>query len=125
MIHHVSVGTNDVGRARLFYDAVLPIIGLSLMKASDTSADYGSGHLIFSTQVPVDGNPATAGNGSHIAFDVEDRVMVDRVYAAALANGGRSDGAPGIRANYDAHYYAAFLFDPDGNKIEIFTFASR
>lgn len=125
MIHHVSVGTNDLARTRTFYDAVMPILGLTLMKDSSSAADYGSGHLVFSAETPVNGKPATPGNGVHIAFDLEDRVRVDRFYAAAKANGGGSDGAPGLRANYDAHYYAAFVFDPDGNKIEAMTFASR
>ncbi|WP_156680626.1 VOC family protein [Sphingomonas profundi] len=125
MIHHVSVGTNDVARARAFYDAVLPIVGLALMKASDRAVDYGSGHLLFSAETPLDGAPATAGNGSHIAFAVEDRAMVDRFHATALANGGTSDGAPGIRADYDAHYYGAFVRDPDGNKIEAMTYSAK
>lgn len=125
MIHHVSVGTNDLARTRTFYDAVMPILGLTLMKESPSSADYGSGHLVFSAETPVNGQPATPGNGVHIAFDLEDRMRVDRFYEAAMANGGSSDGAPGVRANYDAHYYAAFVFDPDGNKIEAMTFASR
>lgn len=125
MIHHVSVGTNDVARSREFYDAVMPILGLSLMKESKASVDYGSGHLVFSAETPLDGQSATVGNGSHIAFDLEYRTQVDRFYEAALANGGTSDGAPGVRDNYDPHYYAAFVFDPDGHKIEAMTFASR
>ncbi len=125
MIHHISVGTNDVARSRAFYDAVMPILGLSLMKESETSADYGGGHLVFSAETPLDGKPATTGNGSHVAFDLEDRVRVDRFYDVALAHGGTSDGPPGIRAHYDPHYYAAFVLDPDGHKIEAMTFAAR
>ncbi|WCT74823.1 VOC family protein [Sphingomonas naphthae] len=125
MIHHVSVGTNDIAKGRAFYDAVLPILGMALMKADDTAGHYGSGHLVISVQRPIDGAPATVGNGSHIAFDAEDRAMVDAFYAAAMANGGSSDGAPGIRAEYDDHYYGAFVRDPDGNKIEALTFASK
>jgi catechol 2,3-dioxygenase-like lactoylglutathione lyase family enzyme len=125
MIHHVSVGTNDVARARAFYDAVLPTVGLALMQASETAADYGSGHLIFSVETPVDGEPATVGNGSHIAFAAEDRDMVDRFFAQAIAHGGTSDGAPGLRAEYDANYYGAFVRDPDGNKIEAMTYSAK
>lgn len=125
MIHHVSVGTNDIGRARAFYDAALPTIGLTLMKAMDEAGHYGSGHLLFSVQVPIDGAPATVGNGSHVAFEAEDRPMVEAFYRAALANGGTSDGAPGVRAEYDSHYYAAFVRDPDGHKIEAFTLLSK
>lgn len=125
MIHHLSVGTNDVARARAFYDAVLPIVGLTLMNSADTAADYGSGQFLFSIETPVDGRPATVGNGSHVAFAAEDRAMVDRFYQAALANGGSSDGAPGLRPEYDAHYYGAFVRDPDGNKIEAVTYSAK
>jgi len=125
MIHHVSVGTNDVARSRAFYDAVLPAVGLGLMKSSQQAADYGSGQLIFSVETPVDGQPATAGNGTHIAFAAEDRAMVDRFYDEALANGGSSDGAPGLRPEYDANYYGAFVRDPDGNKIEAVTYSAK
>lgn len=124
MIHHVSVGSNDIARARRFYDAVLPVVGLSLMKQADRALDYGSGQLVFSVETPVDGRPATVGNGSHIAFGVEDRATVNRFHAVALSHGGTSDGAPGLRPEYDAHYYGAFVRDPDGNKIEAVTYAA-
>lgn len=124
MIHHVSVGTNDVKRARAFYDAVLPTIGLTLMKSGEDGVDYGSGCLVFSVETPVDGKPATVGNGTHIAFAAEDRAMVNRFYETALANGGTGDGAPGLRPEYDANYYGAFVRDPDGNKIEAVTYAA-
>ncbi|WP_159717644.1 VOC family protein [Geminicoccus flavidas] len=125
MIHHVSVGSNDIARAKRFYDAVLPIVGLLPMKATDTGLDYGSGQFQFSVETPVDGKPASVGNGSHIAFAAEDRAMVDRFHAAALAHGGTSDGEPGLRPEYDANYYGAFVRDPDGNKIEAVTYAAR
>lgn len=125
MIHHVSVGTNDLAKSRVFYDAVLPVIGVQLMQSSPRAADYGSGVLMFSVETPVNGQPASSGNGSHIAFAAEDRAMVDRFYAAALANGGTSDGAPGLRPEYDAHYYGAFVRDPDGNKVEAVTYAAK
>ncbi|WP_244606624.1 VOC family protein [Arsenicitalea aurantiaca] len=73
---------------------------------------------MFSLNTPADGEQATTGNGTHIAFEVEKRAAVDACYQAALANGGMGDGAPGVRPEYDAHYYAAFVRDPDGNKIE-------
>ncbi|WP_063799901.1 VOC family protein [Bradyrhizobium jicamae] len=125
MIHHVSVGTNDVGRSKRFYDAVLPIVGIMLMADDEGGLGYGSGTFHFSVQVPIDGRPATVGNGSHIAFAVEDRSMVDRFYAAALDHGGRGSGAPGLRPAYDAHYYGAFVRDPDGHKIEVVTYAAK
>lgn len=124
MIHHVSVGTNDVGRARAFYDAVLPVVGLAPMKAAETALDYGSGSLIFSVETPVNGRPATVGNGSHVAFAAENRAMVDRFHRTALENGGTDDGGPGLRLEYDANYYGAFVRDPDGNKIEAVTYSA-
>jgi catechol 2,3-dioxygenase-like lactoylglutathione lyase family enzyme len=125
MIHHVSVGSNDIAAAQRFYDAVLPLVGLTLMKSSDSALDYGSGMLSFSVETPKDGKPATVGNGSHVAFGVEDRGMVDAFYAAALAHGGTCDGKPGLRPEYDANYYGAFVRDPDGNKIEAVTYSAK
>jgi catechol 2,3-dioxygenase-like lactoylglutathione lyase family enzyme len=124
LIHHVSLGTNDVARSRRFYDAVLNLLGLRLLRAGERSLDYGVGDILISLETPVDGRPATAGNGTHIAFQARDRAMVDAFYEAGLANGGTGDGAPGIRAAYDAHYYGAFVRDPDGNKIEAVTFSA-
>lgn len=105
LIHHVSVGTNDVERSKSFYDAVLPILGIVPMAE--------------------DGKHATVGNGTHIAFAVEDRSMVNRFYAAALKHGGSDDGAPGLRPNYDANYYGAFGRDPDDHKIEVVTYSAK
>lgn len=124
MIHHVSVGTGDLARARRFYDAALPAIGMLPMRADDFAAHYGSGHFMFSALLPADGGSAAPGNGVHIAFGVEDRAMVDAFHAAALAHGGTSDGAPGLRPDYDANYYAAFVRDPDGNKLEAVTYSA-
>lgn len=118
MIDHISVGTNDVARARAFYDAVLDVLGLRLLASSDRSADYGASSILFSIETPHDGKPATSGNGTHIAFSASGREMVDSFYRTALAHGGTDAGRPGLRPEYDAHYYGAFVFDPDGNKIE-------
>lgn len=125
MIHHVSIGTNDIQRSRRFYDAALPIIGMRLTNSSSSSADYGTSSFLFSVETPVNGGPASPGNGVHIAFAAGRRDMVDAFYAAALEHGGRDAGAPGLRPEYDAHYYAAFVLDPDGNKIEAVTYSSK
>lgn len=124
MIHHVSVGTSDLNRARRFYDAVLATLGMRRMNADEKSLDYGATMLIFSVETPVDGKPATAGNGVHIAFAAETRGVVDAFYRAALDHGGADGGAPGVRPEYDAHYYGAFAFDPDGNKVEAVTYSA-
>ncbi|MBP2302468.1 VOC family protein [Azospirillum picis] len=125
MIHHVSLGTNDVERARRFYDAVLPVVGMMPMTSTGEGLAYGSGTFHFSVQPPIDGKPATVGNGTHIAFAVEERDMVDRFYSTALANGGVGDGEPGLRPEYDAHYYGAFVRDPDGHKLEAVTYSAK
>jgi catechol 2,3-dioxygenase-like lactoylglutathione lyase family enzyme len=125
MIHHVSFGTNDAVKAKKFYLPILEIAGLNLMSERNGSLDFGSGALIFSLERPTNGKIATSGNGSHIAFAVEFRNDVDLFYKLGLENGGTDGGAPGLRPEYDANYYGAFLFDPDGNKIETVTFSSK
>lgn len=124
MIHHVSFGTRDLAQARRFYEAVLPAAGMKLIKADEKGAHFGGATLHFSLVIPTDGRPATAGNGTHIAFAVEQRAAVDAFHRLGLLHGGQDAGAPGLRPAYDAHYYGAFLLDPDGNKIEAVTYAA-
>lgn len=124
MLHHVSLGTGDLRRARAFYDPVLRELGLSRTLDVPEAVGYGAGITVFSLNLPADGKAASVGNGTHVAFEVERRAAVDAFYRVALANGGASDGAPGLRPEYDGHYYAAFVRDPDGNKIEALTFAA-
>ena len=121
MIHHVSLGSNDVARSRAFYDAVLAVLGLRLLKATDGSADYGVSSVMFSIETPVDGKPASAGNGVHIAFAAGGQAMVNEFHGVALRHGGTDAGPPGLRPQYDLNYYGAFVLDPDGNKVEAVT----
>jgi catechol 2,3-dioxygenase-like lactoylglutathione lyase family enzyme len=125
VIHHVSLGTNDLRRAKPFYDAVFAILGLRLVSEDGLSIDYGVGEVMFSLETPVDGKPASVGNGVHIAFSARDPDMVDEFYRVALENGGTDDGPPGLRRAYNPNYYGAFVRDPDGNKIEAVTHAGR
>ena len=125
MIHHVSLGTNDLKRAKNFYDPLMSLIGFRLLKLSETAAHYGASDIVFSLETPVDGRPATAGNGAHVAFQAPDRQTVRRFHETAVANGGTDEGRPGLRQNYNAHYYGAFVRDLDGNKIEAVTFTAR
>jgi len=125
VIHHVSLGTNDIKRAKTFYDPLMLLIGFRLMKVSGASLHYGASDIVFSVETPINGLPATTGNGVHIAFQAPDRGTVRRFHRTALANGGADDGAPGIRKEYNANYYAAFVRDLDGNKIEAVTFTAR
>ena len=124
MLHHVSLGTSDLDRARTFYDRVMRELGLRRTLDGNEAVGYGAGTTVFTLNIPVDGKRATVGNGTHVAFEVEERAAVDAFYAAALDNGGTSNGPPGLRPEYDANYYAAFVRDPDGNNIEALTFAA-
>jgi catechol 2,3-dioxygenase-like lactoylglutathione lyase family enzyme len=124
MFHHVSLGSNDLDRSAAFYDPVLAVIGYRRIKRSDRVLAYGINEVTFTLERPIDGNQATVGNGSHVAFLAGDRAMVDDFHRTALAHGGSDEGAPGLR-DYDPNYYAAFVRDPDGNKIEVVTFAGK
>lgn len=122
MISHIHVGITDFARAWHFYEAVLPLLGLEI-RFSEPDKEWGGWQApdrtrpLFLIGKPFDGAPAEAGNGHMTAFLAPDRATVDRVHTAALAAGGTSDGAPGLRPQYHAHYYGAYFRDPDGNKL--------
>lgn len=124
MLHHVSLGTTDLARAEAFYDPVMRELGLTKTLRLDEAVGYGAGLTVFSLNLPADGASATPGNGVHVAFEVEKRAAVDAFFRAAIQNGGTADGEPDLRPEYDRHYYAAFVRDPDGNKVEALTFAA-
>jgi catechol 2,3-dioxygenase-like lactoylglutathione lyase family enzyme len=123
VLHHVSLGTNDLKRAKAFYAPLMVELGLRLIKETERIIAYGLTETVFSIEKPLNGEHAEVGNGMHLAFHAGRRNAVRACYEAGLANGGTDEGAPGIRSEYDRNYYAAFLRDPDGNKIEIVTFA--
>ena len=125
MIHHVSVGTNDMKRARAFYEPLMSLIGFRILKSSDKAVHFGSSDIMFSLETPINGLRAAPGNGVHIAFQAPDRQTVRQFHETAIANGATDEGAPGIRENYNANYYGAFVRDLDGNKIEAVTFTAR
>ena len=125
MLSHVSLGTNDAGRAKAFYDPVLAVLGIAEGKRRGGSVDYSAAAIGFSLEQPVDGEPASVGNGVHVCFVAESRAAVDEFHRIALAHGGTDAGAPGLRPEYDANYYGAFVRDPDGNKIEAVSFQAK
>ncbi len=125
MLHHVSLGTNDAARAAAFYDPVLAVLGIRKICEGGGSLDYGTAAIVFSLEQPSDGEPASVGNGVHIAFAAGSRAQVEEFHRVALVHGGSDAGAPGLRPDYDANYYGAFIRDPDGNKIEAVTFAAE
>ena len=118
VISHVSLGTNDLPRARAFYDAVLATLQIRLVMDFPTAAAYGRTFPEFWIQMPHDQSRATTGNGIHICFLANSIAEVNAFHATALELGGQDDGAPGLRPEYTATYYGAFVRDLDGNKIE-------
>lgn len=121
MFSHVTLGTNDIDRARAFYVPVMATLGLSEPFAMPGGVVFGdlAGAKLF-IGPPFDRAAATHGNGEHVALLAPDRDAVDSFHAAALANGGSCEGPPGLRPHYHAHYYAAYVRDPDGNKLSAF-----
>src|SRR5688572_12992609 len=108
MYSHVTLGTNDFGRAKKFYDAVMAALGHPVLFDLPNTLAYGepAGEKLFILS-PFDGNEARAGNGVHAAFKVNSRAIVDAFHRAALENGGSDEGAPGLRPHYHPNYYGA------------------
>jgi catechol 2,3-dioxygenase-like lactoylglutathione lyase family enzyme len=112
---HVTLGVSDIKRARDFYNRVMPVLGLPLLWENATMLTYGvKGGQDFGLQQ----DNSSARRGTHVAFCANDRDSVNRFHAEAMAAGGTDDGAPGLRPEYHGSYYAAFITDPDGNRIE-------
>jgi catechol 2,3-dioxygenase-like lactoylglutathione lyase family enzyme len=123
VISHVSVGTNDFARAKAFYDAVLGALDIPCMMTFEgNSAGYGREFPEFWIGPPHDGQPADAGNGVHICFSASTVEQVNAFHAKAVELGGKDEGKPGMRPEYTPDYYAAFVRDLDGNKIEAVCF---
>ena len=121
MIDHMGIKVADFDRAKAFYDAAFAPLGASFLYM--VPAEYTGGVKVggYGRERPVywlhEAAPA-AGHSQHVAFTARNRAEVDAFYAAAIAAGGRDNGAPGLRAHYHPNYYGAFVFDPDGNNIE-------
>ena len=127
MIAYVTVGADDMTRARRFYSALLMPLGYALTE--------GPEGLSFALPAPAgqpappdlyvkptfDGRPASAGNGAMVAFEAQGQAQVRQLHAAALAAGGSDEGAPGFRAAYGPRFYVGYLRDPQGNKIALFS----
>jgi catechol 2,3-dioxygenase-like lactoylglutathione lyase family enzyme len=118
ILSHVSIGTDQFDRAAAFYDKVLATLGCRRVLEHPGAVAYGKLYPEFWVQVPIDGRPASIGNGTHFAFLAPSREAVHAFHAAALAAGASDDGPPGPRPHYGAAYYGCFVRDPDGHKIE-------
>lgn len=125
LVSHVSVGVTDLGRAGVFYDAVMAALGARRLIEHGVRIGYGRAIPEFWASAPHDGRDARPGNGTHVCFNAETPQGVARFHEAGLAAGGLDDGAPGPRPTYAPGYYAAFLRDPDGNKIEAMCWIRR
>ena len=118
MIGHLSFGVADLDRATVFYDAALGALGFARVWTSDHGVGYGLEAGKDKLALFPRRDSAPPGPGFHLAFDADSPGAVDRFHAAALAAGGACAGPPGLRPHYGAAYYAAFVIDPDGHKLE-------
>jgi len=121
MFSHLSLGTRDLDRAQAFYDAALGALGCARVWRADTAVGYGiagGDDKLAINDRSAETATLAAGPGFHVAFVAASREAVDAFHAAALAAGGTDDGAPGLRPHYGERYYAAFVSDPDGHKLE-------
>jgi catechol 2,3-dioxygenase-like lactoylglutathione lyase family enzyme len=118
VIDHLSLGVRDLATSRRFYDAALAPLGYRCLSEGPSSLGYGCDAAmlwLLATDHPVAADPRS---GLHVCFSARDAAAVDAFHAAALAHGGRDHGAPGLRADYGPKYYAAFVTDPDGYRLE-------
>ena len=128
MIAYVTVGVDDIARAKRFFSAFLPVLGYEL---EEGPAGLSYALPVKPGQSPIspdfyvkptfDGHPASAGNGSMVAFEARNQKQVRDLHAAALFAGGGDEGQPGFRASYGPQFYVGYLRDPQGNKIALFS----
>ena len=122
MFSHIFVGVNDFDRALAFYRALMLVLGVKerfceLERPWAGWQSHPDPRPLFLIGKPYDAQPHEAGNGQMVALLASSRAMVDQAYAVALANGGTSEGAPGMRPEYHANYYGAYFRDTEGNKL--------
>jgi catechol 2,3-dioxygenase-like lactoylglutathione lyase family enzyme len=116
VIDHIGFEVSDIQRSATFYDALLYALGIRRVVDSERAIAYGvNGPQLW---IVSRGRPAGTSYG-HVALSASGKAAVDAAYAAGLANGGTDDGPPGQRPQYGARYYAAYLRDPDGLRVEV------
>ena len=127
MIDHMGIAVSDIARSRTFYEAALGALGMAVeMEVTPDQTESGGTALGFG--VPGEsifwiGDGERPGEGTHVAFKADTRAQVDAFHAAAIAAGGKDNGAPGPRLHYGPNYYAAFVYDPDEANIEAVCYA--
>jgi catechol 2,3-dioxygenase-like lactoylglutathione lyase family enzyme len=120
MINHVSIGVRDVARSKRFYAAALDPLGYKCLSEDSASLGYGRESVALWIGVAEHPVPADDKSNLHFCFDAPTRKSVDAFHDAALVAGGRDNGRPGLRPDYGANYYAAFVVDPDGYRLEAY-----
>ena len=125
MIDHISIAVGDLERANRFYEAVLGTLGITKLRNWPASIGFGKAYPEFWLNHRPNMAPVDAESGVHICLRARGKDAVDAFYAAALSAGGTSDGAAGMRPEYNDRYYAAFIRDPDGNRVEVVTFLTK
>jgi catechol 2,3-dioxygenase-like lactoylglutathione lyase family enzyme len=122
MIDHVSISVSDLDRSTCFYEAILGAIGFTKLEARPATVGFGKKYPEFWLNLRAAMMPVAADSGAHVCLRARSAAEVDAFHAAALAAGGFCDGTPGLRPLHGDGYYAAFIRDPDGNRIEAVTF---
>ena len=125
MLNHVSIGVRDIAKTKAFYDAALKPLGYSCLSAGEGSLGYGKDAVAFWIGVTKQPVPADPNSGLHFCFNAPTRKSVDAFHKAAVAAGGSDNGKAGLRADYGENYYAAFVVDPDGYRIEAYCSKAR
>jgi catechol 2,3-dioxygenase-like lactoylglutathione lyase family enzyme len=125
MIDHVSVGVRDLERAARFYEATLAALGLTRLVTRPATVGFGKSYPEFWINLRAGMAQVPPESGTHICLRAKSTTEVDGFYVAALKAGGVSDCAPGLRPHDRVRYYAAFVIDPDGNRIEAVTFPAE
>jgi catechol 2,3-dioxygenase-like lactoylglutathione lyase family enzyme len=122
MIDHVSIPVSNLAVAARFYETVLATLGYARLETRPATVAFGKRYSEFWINHRADIQPRPDNSGVHVALRAASREMVDAFHAAALAAGGASDGVPGPRPQHGDGYYAAYIRDPDGNRVEAVTF---
>ncbi|MFC3231552.1 VOC family protein [Marinibaculum pumilum] len=120
MLNHVSIGVADIARARDLYDAALAPLGYRCLDSGEAHLGYGADAIGLWLLKEEGVSPGDPRPGLHLCFEAPDRSAVAAFHEAALARGGRDNGAPGLRPDYGADYFAGFVIDPDGYRIEAY-----
>jgi catechol 2,3-dioxygenase-like lactoylglutathione lyase family enzyme len=122
MIDHISIEVSDLKRATRFYEDLLSTLGMTKVRAWPAASGFGKTYPEFWINERPNMSKTRDDSGMHVCLRARDKDTVDAFYAAALHAGAASDGAPGLRPEYNDKYYAAFIRDLDGNRVEVVTF---